>query len=675
MKKRTVTAMTALSMVLAFGGCSGKNTAETTEAVTTQQATEATTTQQATEATTTQQATEAATTQQATKAGPMSVAEQSTASETTEAIMTQDETEAPTTTEVTEEDTSSLGSALSELSRIKEDDATINLIRVASYTLLADEVFYRAASNIITLDVDVANKTMKVSGLGDLKEDFINEINTLMFDDNKTTFEQFISDSYKTDGSKTKLVFQWNPTLYTWDFVVTNNIPGSRYFDEEQGPGTDQKTGGKTVIRVMAFLQDEAKLIKKYFEMHPEFAAKYDVSFTYVATDDGAYINALEEVLEKDDEMSPNLYMAEASFVKRFTTGSSSSYACTYEELGIDVEQKIKDAGIATYVADVTRRNGKVTGLAYMGCGCVFIYNREVAEDVFGDDKPETVEAAIGSNWESFFAAAEKCKEKGYAIVSGDGDIWHAIENSADHGWVVDGKLYIDPKREAFLDLSKRLKDNNYHNDTMDWCEGWFADMAEAGPKKVLGFYGPSWLINYTLPDHTYLWDYEEEKGGTYGQWGVCKANVGSFWGGTWLIANKNVLQDEDLKAGVRELIEYMTLDTSDTGAQYLQANDLVREERSYLDRGVAYKIASTSATVMERSDGKLDILGGQNAFPYYIEANAAARGDNLTEYDEWIGYYWRDAVRSYTSGERTREEAIQWFKEAVGSYGYFTVE
>ena len=41
--------------------------------------------------------------------------------------------------------------------------------------------------------------------------------------------------------------------------------------------------------------------------------------------------------------------------------------------------------------------------------------------------------------------------------------------------------LHIDPKREEFLDLSKKLKDNDYHNDTQDWQDAWFADMKDAG--------------------------------------------------------------------------------------------------------------------------------------------------------------------------------------------------
>ena len=652
MRKRKLVSITALSLALALGGCTSKKPEESVAA----------TTLQATEAVTSQQTTEALTTQQAT--------------------------EAPTTAEVTEEDTTASNVELKEQDKIREDDETINLIRVAAYILMADSVYYMDAKDVVTVKIDVANKTIRTEGFVNMNEQFVSDIHLLMAGE-KTTFEQFVSDAYNTQGRITKIEFRWNPTLYTWNFEVINNVPGSKYEHESYDPGMDNETEaaeteapetevpetktpqktGKTKIEVMSFLYDEPYMIREYLEKHPDFAAKYDVRFTVVSTDNYAYQYALDAALQSEDEHSPNLYMAEAAFVKKYTTGSASSYACTYEELGIDVEKKIKDAGIATYVADVTRRDGKVTGLAYQGCGCVFIYNREVAKDVFGDDNPATIEAAIGTDWETFFDAAEKCKEKGYAIVSGDGDIWHAIENSADQGWVVDGKLYIDPKREAFLDYSKRLKDNNYHNDTMDFTEGWFADMAEIGPKKILGFYGPMWLINFTMVDHCDMGfdEFLDGGSGTFGQWAVCRPNVASFWGGTWLIANKNVLQDEDLKAGVRELIEYITLDTSDTGIQFELANDRFES--------VSVKCATTSSVVMERSDGRLDILGGQDAYPYIIEANAKARGDNLTEYDEWLGYLWRDAVRSYTSGELTRDGAIQWFKNQVREYGYFHVD
>ncbi len=426
--------------------------------------------------------------------------------------------------------------------------------------------------------------------------------------------------------------------------------------------GDDNKpvSGEKTEINVYAFTKEVPNMFNKYVSTHPDFAAKYKLKFTQVTTDNGAYQSALDAALQ--DDGAPNLYMAEAAFVKKYTTGSASKYACTYEELGIDVEQKIKDAGIAQYSADITRRDGKVVALGYQANGGAFIYNRDVAKDVFGDDKPETVQAAMGTSWDSFFEVAEKCKAKGYCIVSGDGDIWHAIENSSDKGWVVDGKLYIDPKREKFFDYSMKLKENGYHNDTQDWQEGWFADMAEIGPKKVLGFYGPAWLINYTMHDHC---------GDTAGHWGVCKPNIGFFWGGTWLVANKNVLGDEKLKAGVKELIEWVTLDTSNDGLQYQWANATFDYPEPSDTKDVV-----ASSVVMGKSDGKMDFLGGQDAFPVFIEGCAYAKGDNLTEYDEKINNFYRDAVRSYTSGESSKEEAIKWFKQQVkDTFETITVE
>ena len=562
-----------------------------------------------------------------------------------------------------------------ELKAIGEDDWLIHDLDMSCQACLADEKFYTAMDSVVEVTID-NECAISVKGMGRETESFTEEIHNSVFAFSPQIKEEFKSEAFRKEGSSTKLVYCFNSSLYTIESIVVNNIEGSRYYDEnydpkhqyvpenfgitdpgkvnpvdpvETDPGHDSS---KTLINVYAFTNEVPNMIKKYMNTHRDFARKYEVNFTLVSTDNHAYESALASALAYDPDTAPNLYMAEAAFIKKFTTGSASSHACTYEDLGINVEQKIKAAKIAPYIADVTRRDEKIVGLSYQGNGCAFIYNRNVAKDVFGDDRPETVEAALGKDWESFFLAAEKCKEKGYAIVSGADDIWFAVANSADHGWVVDGKLYIDPKRESFLDYSKRLMDYDYHNDTRQWSEDWFADLAEVGPKKVLGFYGPEWFINYTLNDHCES---------TYGDWGVCRPNVASFWGGTWLIANKNVLQNEDLKAGVRELIEYITLDTSETGLQYEWANAIF----DYPDDS-ATKDSVASRSVMERSDGSKDILNGQDVNPVFIDASDRALGDNLTEYDEWIEIYWKDAVRMYSAGEKSREDAIAWFKSEV---------
>lgn len=562
-----------------------------------------------------------------------------------------DETQEVTGAQETEEDTKATESP----KVIQNDDETIEMIQKGCEALITDAKYFNLVDDAVKVDVKVENNvgTISVDGLNAASLDFTKELYLLM--DSTSGAIPFQSDAY--EGTTTELTIRWNFALYTWETSIENDAQGSKYCKVTQATdpetqSTEAPNNGKTRIEVMAYTQEVPNMIKYYLATHPDFESEYDVFFTIVTTDNHAYQNALDYTLkgEFNDDHVPDLYVAESAFLKKYTTGSMSSYACTYEDLGIDVEQGIIDAGIAPYTADATRREGKVVALTYQGNGCAFIYNRDIARDVFGNDKPETVATALGNDWDSFFHAAELCKEKGYAIVSGDGDIWHAIENSADLGWVVDGKLYIDPKREAFLDYSMRLMTYDYHNDTMEWTQAWFDDMSEVGPKKVLGFYGPMWLLTYTLGDNG---------GDNYGHWGACRPNAASFWSGSWLVANKKVLENEKLKDGVRELIEFITLDTSNDGAQYLLANNMLFEYGGM-------KMSVPSRVVMEKSDGSLEILNGQDAYPIFIEAAENARGDNLTEYDEQINLYWRDAVRAYTSGECTRDEAIRWFKRIV---------
>ncbi len=439
----------------------------------------------------------------------------------------------------------------------------------------------------------------------------------------------------------------------------TNNSSSSSSSDKK-----DDKGGDKEVINLWAFTDEVPGMVEKYMEMNPDFAAKYKVETTIIATTDGAYQPALDSALAAGGKDAPDMYCAEAAFVLKYTQGDAASYAAPYKDLGIDIDKEIADSKIAQYSVDLgTNPNGDVVGLGYQATGGAFIYRRSIAKEVFGSDDPKTVADAIGGgsqNWDKFFEAAEDLKAKGYGIISGDGDLWHAVENSSDKGWIVDGKLTIDSKREAFLDLSKQLKDNGYHNDTQDWQDAWFADMKGGGDKGVLGFFGPAWLINYTLGDNCGGKAVGE---GTYGDWGVCEPPVGFFWGGTWLMANK----DSSKKEAVGKILEWITLDSSETGLQYMWANG------TYGEGGTKDSVAS--GTVMAKSDGAIEFLGGQNMFDVFIPANDYANGKNLTQYDEKINSLWRDQVRQYTSGQKSREDAIKDFKSNVADNLDVTVD
>ena len=121
-------------------------------------------------------------------------------------------------------------------------------------------------------------------------------------------------------------------------------------------------------------------------------------------------------------------------------------------------------------------------------------------------------------------------------------------------------------------------------------------------------------------------------------------------------MANK----DSDVKEAVGQIIEWITLDSSETGLQYYWANGTMVEGE------VGTKDTVASGTVMAKSDGTVEFLGGQNMFDVFVPANAFASGASLTQYDETIYTLFNDQVGQYKLGEKTREEALEDFKMNV---------
>ena len=130
---------------------------------------------------------------------------------------------------------------------------------------------------------------------------------------------------------------------------------------------------------------------------------------------------------------------------------------------------------------------------------------------------------------------------------------------------------------------------------------------------------------------------------GTYGDWAVCESPVGFFWGGSWVLANKNT----KVPKAVGQIIEWITLDSSENGLQYMWANGLMNDEGT--------KDTVASGTVMKISNGEVDFLNGQNMFDVFVPAGESANGKNMTQYDETINKYFRDQVGEYTAGNKSR--------------------
>ena len=430
---------------------------------------------------------------------------------------------------------------------------------------------------------------------------------------------------------------------------------------ETDAPETEAPSGDKIVINLWSFTDEVPKMIDAYMESHPDFAAQYEVVPTIIATTNGEYQPALDQALINGGDDAPDFYCCEAAFIARYTQGEMGEYACPYSELGIDVAAETSAANIAQYTMDIgSNTSGELVALGYQATGGAMIYRRSIATEVFGTDDPDEIANVVGAgsgNWDAFYDAAAQLHDAGYATVSSIGDLWNVVKNApGTQGWVTDDDtLYLDPNRESFLDLAKDFLDNDWCNDTSAWGDAWFADMADASDRQVFCFFGPAWLINYTIAPHCGSYDESGENLigsyadglGTYGDWACCPSPVGFFWGGTWVLANVN----SDKKEAVGELIRWITLDCSESGLQYAWANGLMNAA------GTGDCVAS--GTVMDISDGSTDFLGGQNMFDVFVPANALASGESFQPLDEDINTFWQDQVSLYAHGEKDRDTAI----------------
>lgn len=428
--------------------------------------------------------------------------------------------------------------------------------------------------------------------------------------------------------------------------------------EAENETKAENKTKGKSdsgasdddTINLFAYTDETETIIKKYISLHPEL----NIKLNSVNTNSGSnekYQTELDKVLAAGGKNAPDIYAVENSFVLKYSQGSMEKYAMPYKDLGINIGEKISAAKIANYTVTLgSNSKGEVVGLCYQTTGGCFIYRRSIAEKVFGDDDPSKVQNEIGgvsNSWDKFKTAAASCNDNNVKIISGIGDIWIPIAGSADKGWIDEnGKLYIDPKRESFLDFAKDIIDNKWSNNNSQWTQGWYDDMKRIGENSVLGFFGPAWFINYTIVPNC---------GPTNGDWAVCSSPVGFTWGGTHIFVNKSI--PENKKAIVKDIIEWITLDYSTNGFQYMWANgDLTNGNKDTV----------ASGSVMPKVNGEMAFLGGQNLFDYYAPANQQPKGDNVTLYDEVINNYWLQSVRDYSNGAKSRDAAIADFKKCV---------
>lgn len=437
--------------------------------------------------------------------------------------------------------------------------------------------------------------------------------------------------------------------------VVEETIPS----ETSENLVIDNVVDDDKVIHLWSYTDELPWIADEFKRSHPDF--EYDFEYTIVATANGAYVDALTSALELKYDTPPDIFCAEEAFVNEFINEDGSAYVNTYENLGIDVDNMIKDAEIAQYIVDVGTResDGKVVGLSYQSTSSVLIYRASIAEDAFGTSEPEEIAEIFGAgtnSWDDFLAASDVLEKKGYSAVSAVDELWVPVQYSAPDRWCNQGVFTVSPEREAYIDLAMEMYSSGYTNCNRQWTSDWYYDMAGKGDREVFCFIGPSWFINYTI-------SYNADK--TFGDWKICEAPVSSYFGGSWVVPSIYTSDcSDEKKEAIAEFLTWVTLDSSDEGLQYLWATGKI-------NGGIPDTVASNA--VMKNVEEPLEFLGGQNLFDAFIITNEKTTGKNSSAYDDEIKVIWLDVISQYLDDEIKRDVLVEYFAELVCDECYVT--
>lgn len=423
---------------------------------------------------------------------------------------------------------------------------------------------------------------------------------------------------------------------------------------------------GDEIIRLWSYDNKLPDIMKEFCADNKDFSSKYTVEVTVIDIASG-YNEKLDEALTLGSADAPDIYATDSDHVYRYTQGDMAQYASTYRNLGIDVDGKINKASIAPYILEAGKRDGEIVALGYQSNGCALIYRASIAKEVFGSDEPEKIAPIVGSgsgSWNKFLEASKKLKDKGYAAVSGQDDIWIASFYSSKTSWVVNGQVHVDDKRAGFFDISKKLRDDELTNKNTYMSDGWFKDMQGEGEKGVFAFFGSYQMINDFINNEAYC-PKNSSKEGTYGDWRVCRSPVDFYLDGEWLLANKRTQHGE----GVAAFLEWATLDTSAGGLQYLLACG-----KTSFQPGK--KVTVASGTVMETCENPSAFFGDQDVYPVFTEASQKASFHAWTEDDDAITKLFLESVDKYVNDESEeeadtkKENATNSFRRSAIDYG-----
>ena len=434
---------------------------------------------------------------------------------------------------------------------------------------------------------------------------------------------------------------------------------GTAQTSVEAAPEIEEK---KPVLHIYCIGEDFKSRVQDYY---PEYESTGDKAgmigdtevHWHVYSDASSYREDLDARLAKQagrsedgstlaDDEKVDLFIADEAYVRDYV--ESDLALDVIGDLGITTEELADQFPYTQQIAQDS--SGRIKALTWQATPGVFTYRRSIAMDVLGTDDPEKVQEAV-ADWDRFAQTAEAAGEMDYYMLSAYGDAYEVYADNVESAWVEDGVLNIDPHLEDWAVQTREFVENGYTHGTRKWSDEWRAD--HTGDGRVFGFFYSSWGIHYTLQDKAEGTSEDEETDeeaveSAVGDYAICKGPEPCHFGGQWIFAAAGT-DNADLAADIMrrltcdpEIMKRITLDIHE------------------------FTNTVSGMTEIAEGDYTVDVLGGQNPLPIYIEVAKELSQRYTTSYDDDLDLGFQMSMEDYFAGTVSEIDALEIFRKTA---------
>lgn len=387
-------------------------------------------------------------------------------------------------------------------------------------------------------------------------------------------------------------------------------------------------------LNVWSYTDEIKTMIDKYYKSDYQ---KDDFDYTTIPADQLS--NKLDSAFALGNE-TPDVFTMEDTIIRKYIEqGDKLLLDLT------DIYNEVKDKTIP-YPFDVATFKGKVYAMSWHAVPGAFFYRRSLAKKYLGTDDPAIVQKSF-ANWDSFLKTARELKKASggkCVVISSTEDLFHPFLGSRNGPWIQNNKLVIDPAMEDYMKMAKTLKDERLEGGQGQWGEGWFAafngELRDDNwlPLEVFGTFLPPWGLHFVLKPNAK---------NTAGDWAMIQGPSPYFWGGTWVAAYKNTKNPKLAK----KFIKYITTDNGFLTRWAKDTGELV---------------SNNSVISVIKDLYSEPFLNGQNPYEEFSKIAQHVNGKLNQSTDPVVEDFWKENVKSYIYGKKSKVEALYDFKKSV---------